>query len=120
MKKRTSVKQCPSCPWRVACVPGRDILRYRRGLHENLRGTIQTGLASLTSVMRVMGCHYSAPGEDFACAGWLANQLGDGNNLAVRIAVSAGRLPMPEIDGPQHACFEDTLLSEDFPDEERN
>jgi hypothetical protein len=56
-----------------------------------------------------MACHYSKPGEEFACAGWLANQLGSGNNIGVRLAVAQGHLPVPEIDGEQHERFEDTL-----------
>ena len=104
-----TVNQCKSCPWRVGCVPDRDIPRYRRELHEGLRGTIRTGLDSITSNVRIMACHYSEVGNEFACAGWLANQLGDGNNIGVRMAVSAGHLPVPILDGEQHKCFEDTL-----------
>lgn len=56
-----------------------------------------------------MACHYSKLGEEFPCAGWLYNQLGVGNNLAVRLAVMSGRLPAPTVDGEQHERFEDTL-----------
>ena len=38
------VVQCASCPWRVECVPDRDIPGYVKGLHEGLRGTIQDRL----------------------------------------------------------------------------
>lgn len=106
-----TVKQCKSCPWRIGCVPDRDIPRYSRELHEGLRGTIKSGIDSLTSSLRIMACHYSKPGDEFACAGWLANQLGDGNHIGVRMAVSSGHLPLPDLDGPQHRCFEDTLAS---------
>ncbi len=61
------------------------------------------------NVHHVMACHYSKPGEEFACAGWLHNQLGVGNNLGVRMSVMSGRMPMPEVDGEQHERFEDTL-----------
>jgi hypothetical protein len=105
-----TVAQCKSCPWRVDCEPDADIPGYRRDLHERLRGTIVSGVASLAApVQRIMACHYSKPGEEFACAGWLYNQLGPGNNLAVRIDVARGRLPVPEVDGRQHERFEDTL-----------
>lgn len=105
-------RQCLSCPWRVDCVPERDIPHgYNAKMHEALRDrTIRSGLDSLFgSRITAMACHHSKIGEEFVCAGWLHNQLGVGNNLAVRIAVSSGRLPRPEIDGDQHESFEDTL-----------
>lgn len=103
------IKQCKSCPWRVGCVPDRDIPNgYSCELHEGLRNTIASGIASI-GASRAMACHYSKPGEEFACAGWLKNQLGVGNNIGVRLAVATGRMPAPEVDGPQHESFEDTL-----------
>jgi hypothetical protein len=109
--ERAVVRQCATCPWKVATVPDRDIPNgYSVELHESLRDTIQTGLDSLFRACRTaMACHYSKPGEEFACAGWLHNQLGVGNNIAVRLAVAIGRLPVPEVDGEQHESFEDTL-----------
>ena len=108
---RATVKQCKSCPWRVDCVPDRDIPNgYSVELHRGLRGTIREGVQSLTGgLLRVMACHYSQEGDEFPCAGWLENQLGPGNNIGVRLAASSGRLPLPETDGPQHMTFEDTL-----------
>jgi hypothetical protein len=42
--------------------------------------------------------------------GWLAHQLGPGNNIALRLAVMAGRIDgNVETVGPQHERFEDTL-----------
>ena len=71
---------------------------------------IQSGLDSLfRSCKTAMACHYSKIGEEFPCAGWLHHQLGVGNNIAVRLAVATGRLPVPEVDGDQHDRFEDTL-----------
>ncbi len=109
-----TVAQCKSCPWRVGCVPEADIPNgYSVRLHENLRGTCQSGDESLRGylggALRVMACHYSEGGQEFACAGWLNNQIGEGNNISVRLAVMTGRLPVPKVDGEQHACFEDTL-----------
>ena len=107
----STVKQCKSCPWRIDCVPDRDIPNgYDVELHRGLRRTIVTGLESLSSsVCHIMACHYSKPGDETHCAGWLHNQLGVGNNLGVRVAVMTGRMPMPKIDGDQHDAFEDTL-----------
>jgi hypothetical protein len=59
--------------------------------------------------MRAMACHHSKPGAEFACAGWVHNQLGPGNNIAVRLAVMTGSLPVPVVDGDQHETFDDTL-----------
>lgn len=110
--KPETVEQCASCPWRVDCVPERDIPNgYSTELHEGLRRTIGGGLESLFGggTLRVMGCHYSQPGEKRYCAGWLANQLGPGNNLGLRLAAMTGRVPIPEVVGPQHETFDDTL-----------
>lgn len=108
--QREVVKQCKSCPWRVDCVPDEDIPNYRLDLAEGLTRTIQSGLPTLFATeRRLMGCHYSKPGEEFPCAGWLHNQIGVGNNLGVRLSVMTGRMPVPEVDGPQHERYEDTL-----------
>jgi Family of unknown function (DUF6283) len=108
----TIQKQCPTCPWRVDCVPEQDIPHgYTCELHEALRDTIATDpISSLRpGPLRIMACHYSTPGHEIPCAGWLYNQMGPGNNLAVRMALMDGKLPMPEVDGPQHPTFDDTL-----------
>lgn len=110
MPTKNKVIQCRSCPWRVGAQPDTEIPGYRRKMHENLACTIASGIDSLTSrETHFMACHYSSVGDEFACAGWLANQLGPGNNLAMRLAVMYGRIPLPVTDGPQHERFEDTL-----------
>lgn len=108
-EKVREVKQCKSCPWRVGSVPGRDIPGYDRALHEGLRETVEGGLGSLGQSIKRMACHVSRPGKDVVCAGWLENQLGVGNNFAVRLAVVAGDLPAPVVDGEQHESLEATL-----------
>jgi hypothetical protein len=111
--ERETLKQCRSCPWRVECVPEEDIPNgYSRELHESLRGTIAEP-GSLFGTGRAMACHYSKPGEEFACAGWLYHQLGDGNNIALRVMCMKGKMPYPEVGGEQHLCFEDTLPEQD-------
>ena len=107
-----TVVQCKSCPWRIDCVPDRDIPNYVPALHEGLTNTIRSGIETLFETERhTMACHYSKPGEEFPCAGWLSNQLGSGNNIGVRMAVMTGSMPVPKIDGPQHERFEDTLCN---------
>ena len=94
-----TVNQCPSCPWRVDCVPIRDIPNYVPDLHCQLDKTIRSGLETLFQQERhIMACHYSKPGEEFPCAGWLANQLGPGNNLGVRLLVMTGKMSVPVVD----------------------
>lgn len=114
MNTRATVKQCATCPWRTSCVPERDIPGYDRELAKRLTCTLASGIESAApaiagGTMRVMACHYTKVGAEHACAGWLANQLGPGNNLGLRLLVTTGRMPAPEIDGPQHERYEDTL-----------
>lgn len=105
-----TIKQCKSCPWHVDCDPDVDIPNYRRELHRGLKKTIRSGIDTVfCSTQHMMACHYSKPDDEFVCAGWLHNQIGSGNNLGVRLRVMRGDLPVPEVDGPQHECFEDTL-----------
>jgi hypothetical protein len=105
--------QCKSCPWRVDCEPDKDIPNYSLDLAKGLTKTIREGTDSLMDYMsgRVpsMACHYSKPDEELPCAGWLYNQLGVGNNIAVRLGIMAGRYPVPEVVGDQHERYEDTL-----------
>jgi len=108
------VAQCKSCPWRVDCSPKEDIPNgYSVDLHLGLRCTIaRPGEFQAGGV--AMACHYSKPGEEFPCAGWLHHQLGVGNNIGLRLQVMAGTMPVPKVDGEQHQTFEDTI-----PEDER-
>lgn len=108
MKRRV---QCMVCPWRVDCEPTTDIPNgYCETKHRNLKDTIaEPGALRLGSPLRVMACHESKPRQEVACVGWLANQLGPGNNLGLRLRMLAGDFPDFELVGEQHACFEDTL-----------
>ena len=110
MTDRKTIAQCKSCPWRIDRVPDKDIPNYREELHKNLTSTIANpGEVRFGGVRHVMACHYSKPGAEFACAGWIHNQRGVGNNIGVRLALMSGAMPVPEIDGEQHERFEDTL-----------
>lgn len=108
--KQATIAQCKSCPWRVACKPDKEIPNYNAELHSGLACTIaKPGEIRFGGERRVMACHYSKPDAEFACAGWIHNQLGVGNNIGVRLALMSGALPVPVIDGAQHEHFEDTL-----------
>lgn len=109
------IRQCQKCPWRTTTDPNEIPDGYSMDLHKALAGTIaEPGAAGFLKRapgdgLRIMACHHSPVGEEFPCAGWLANQLGPGNNIALRLAHSRGRIPRFEIDGPQHDRFEGTL-----------
>jgi len=111
--KRTA--QCKACPWRKDVVPARDIPGgYCETKHQNLAGTIAKGdvleqLAAhaASDVERVMACHES---HDAHCVGWLANQLGPGNNIMLRLRMrSCTNANKLRLVGEQHERFEDTL-----------
>jgi hypothetical protein len=102
-----TVKQCKTCPWRVAVTPSRDVPDYDPGIYDRMRSTLRSGIETLSEKTRViMECHNGKRGDNRACAGWLHHQLGIGNNLAVRLAVSVGRLPVPKVVGEQHEDLE--------------
>lgn len=103
-------RQCAACPWRKGAVPERDIPRgYSRALHEGLACTIATPGEFRGVTLRVMACHDSPTGAEQPCVGWVAHQLGPGNNLALRLSARDGRYRNLRTDGPQHERFEDTL-----------
>lgn len=57
-----------------------------------------------------MACHETSPGKELPCVGWLAHQLGPGNNIALRLHVAFGKLDADvKTVGPQHETFEDTI-----------
>lgn len=111
MRAEKKRRQCKACPWRVDCEPTKDIRGgYCETKHRNLESTIADGSASLRGgPMRLMACHEFRPGAEQVCVGWLANQLGRGNNIALRMRALAGDFPRFELVGEQHQRFEDTL-----------
>lgn len=57
-----------------------------------------------------MACHESPIGKEQYCIGWLYNQLGEGNNIPLRIQMrNCENLKDMHIVGEQHSRFEDTL-----------
>lgn len=101
--------QCEKCPWRKSTDPQDIPNGYSEALHRDLKSTIAEP-GRLGSLGPMMACHESPPGQERPCVGWLANQLGPGNNLPLRLAVMAGKVNgNVETVGPQHATFKDTL-----------
>lgn len=111
MSKRPR-RQCAKCPWKVGTDPRSIPHGYCEIEHAGLRSTIagEPDVQQLLDPLRIMACHESIRGKDLACVGWMENQLGPGNNLALRLAVMTGRIDGNiETVGLQHARFEDTL-----------
>lgn len=106
--KRT--KQCAKCPWKVTTNPF-DIPDYCELKHHGLEKTIaKEGVFNFGRTLNVMACHHSKPGEEEHCIGWLHNQLGVGNNIALRIQMmKCENIKDVEVYGEQHERFEDTL-----------
>lgn len=103
-------KQCKKCPWRRDVDPNDIPNGYCATKHRGLERTIAEPAALMPGPMRVMACHETIVGKDLPCVGWLAHQLGPGNNLALRMRAMHDRsLTDFELVGEQHDRFEDTL-----------
>lgn len=103
--------QCAHCPWRVDVDPHDIPNGYSVEKHRALESTIARDDAACqlaaTGGMRVMACHET---HDSHCLGWLMNQLGPGNNIALRLAArSCTNLGDVHLIGEQHERFEDTI-----------
>ena len=103
-------RQCSKCPWKRGSDPRQIPGDYCEDKHKALSSTIaQPGMLNFGPV-RMMACHETTAGRELPCIGWLANQLGPGNNIGLRLAVMTGRVDGDfELVGPQHERFEDTL-----------
>jgi hypothetical protein len=104
-------RQCAKCPWRTDVNPHDIPNGYSVENHKNLDSTIATGLESLgNSSIHVMACHETNPEDETPCLGWLANQLGPGNNLGLRMAMRhCENIRDVELVGDQHETFEATI-----------
>lgn len=106
----TRTHQCANCPWKkdsdTSTIPG-----YKKELHLGLAKTISDGsIDSIGKSINVMSCHKSKEGEDDYCVGWIHNQLGAGNNIALRIKMLFCQNAKDiTVVGEQHEKFEDTI-----------
>lgn len=110
--KLKRVVQCEKCPWKVSTNPY-EIPGYIEEQHRDLGCTIadQHDLAVMSGgINYVMSCHEHDNSEEVYCVGWLVNQLGQGNNLSMRVRFLGceNRFQIRAV-GAQHACYEDTL-----------
>ena len=102
--------QCAKCPWKKGVdafdIPG----GYSREKHKALASTIAEPGACNLSGVRVMACHETTAGDELPCVGWLVQQLGDGNNIALRLRVIMGGIDGDvRTVGPQHPTLEATI-----------
>lgn len=111
--KRT--KQCAKCPWRVDVDPHDIPDGYCETKHAALARTIAepddigaaVAMLSGRQPLHIMACHET---REAHCVGWLANQMGPGNNIALRISLrDCENLDKLKLVGEQHERFEDTL-----------
>lgn len=110
--------QCNCCPWKKTTNP-RDIPNgYCEIKHANLKSTIadpEDPLSTIAGDLHIMGCHAPPAGVNQVCVGWLANQLGPGNNIGLRLAMAGGKFSKNyKVVGPQHTHFEDTLPKDEM------
>ena len=104
------MKQCAKCPWKLGTDPDEIPGGYDPAKHKALRATIaEPGRFSL-GPLHLMSCHEYPVGSERACVGWLAHQLGPGNNIALRIAARDMKIGALDLDGPQCRSFDETLL----------
>lgn len=111
--KKPPRRQCAKCPWKKGVDPNEIPNGYDVAKHRALKRTIAApaSLSTLASgSFPIMACHESKTGAELPCVGWLANQLGDGQNLGLRLRVIQGQIDGNiETVGPQHERFEQTL-----------
>ncbi len=115
LSKRKPRQQCAKCPFKVTTDPYDIPGGYDPVKHYMLRETIAQGDAleqmANPDPLRLMACHLTTGKRvSLPCVGWLHNQLGEGNNVRLRLRVSDGDVDANyELDGEQHKTFEDTL-----------
>ena len=111
MKKNLkSYKQCQKCPWKKDVDPNEIPNGYCKTKHTALRNTIadKNNPDIHSGALHVMCCHEH---QEAHCIGWLVNQLGEGNNIPLRIRMMQFNLSGLELEGDQHHNFEDTLAA---------
>lgn len=92
MTRRQQYEPCPTCPWRrSSTVGGSDIPGFSLDMMRNLSNTVGNGDA----FRPIMACHYSSPGKESVCKGYIARE-GYGN-LNVRVLAARKVIPMRDI-----------------------
>lgn len=108
--KLKHTQQCAKCPWRTDVDPNDIPNGYDAEKHRRLKSTIAKpgDISGLFSPTRsAMACHET---HDAHCVGWLVNQIGPGNNIALRIQMMSCENGLEiKLVGEQHKTFEQTL-----------
>lgn len=101
--------QCAKCPWKVGVNPYDITDGYSVDKHTALKSTIAEP-GSLVDSHRAMACHEL---HEAHCIGWLVNQIGEGNNISLRMRMidCVNGRDIRTV-GEQHACLGDTLPAE--------
>lgn len=105
----TRTKQCRNCPWRKDSDLSK-ISGYQLEQHHKLKSTIANKGELNIGKINIMACHESTESDSQHCIGWLSNQIGVGNNIGLRLAMS--RCPQSgdiETFGDQFRTFEETI-----------
>lgn len=102
-------KQCLGCPWRLANDPADIPDGFKPTTHARLgRMSDRERDNPISKTLTMMACH--ALKVQKPCVGWLANQLGEGNNLPLRVAVAFGQIDgNVQTVGPQRERYEDVV-----------
>lgn len=109
--KLKRLNQCAKCPWKVSTDPREIPHGYSEERHRALACTIAEP-GSLRDTGQAMSCHEHPASDEAHCIGWLAHQLGPGNNIGLRMRMmSCENARLIQLDGEQHRAFEDTLPS---------
>ena len=105
------IHQCAKCPWKVSTNPYDIPDWYSEEKHKELKKTIAKDLSyTIPDVMHLMACHHSTDTEKEHCVGWLNNQLGEGNNIPLRLLMmGCENINEITVYGKQHRTFEETL-----------
>lgn len=101
--------QCRKCPWQVSVDPHTIPNGYDVAKHRALADTIAKpgDISSLGQPLRIMACHEE---HEAHCIGWLMNQVGPGNNIALRLSmINCENASKLRLRGEQHETFEATL-----------
>ena len=100
--------QCAKCPWKVSTDPYDIPNGYEVEKHQALKATLaEPGALDLSSTLPAMACHET---HDTYCIGWMAHQLGRGNNIPLRLKMmTCTNIKEMRIVGDQHPNFESTL-----------
>ena len=108
--------QCKKCPFKVSTNPHDIPDGYCEIKHQGMESTITDPEDPVGEFYRtarelnVMACHHSTPTNTQHCVGWIANQIGPGNNIRLRLNLrSCENARKIKTVGEQHENFKNTL-----------